>query len=196
MKHLRINSKKVKVPESWDELTWAQWQMLKTMPNDLAIVAYFFGMKPEELKSYKKLKNYFVVKAALSFLDTVPSSNKKPKDFLKLNDVPIAPKLDLLDMSIGQYQDMVQVARNENYNENDVIELVAMFLQPSLNDGIYDAGKADELKGDIACQLSVQDILDLQSFFLKSVTKSKPGIMQIYSNIATLLRKSLQVFQI
>lgn len=194
---LTINGKKRLIPTSWDGISFYRYCAISNMTGD-EVIAYFLGMSLDELMQYTHITNFEVVSSALSFLQELPTPNDKKTFTYYGKEYTI--EQEVLDMCIGQYKDTITIANGleeskEKANEQ-VKLLIATYLQPMIDKSGYDADRAEQLKEEIAEQLSVQDCINIQGFFLQKRMRLRDGIRTTSSQLNIPKKKTSLVYQI
>lgn len=192
---LTVNGIKKEIPTSWADIKFSEYELLTNM-DELETVGFFLGMTKKELKQYTEIQNYDMVVGALSFLTELPQPNNLD---IIYDGKPLKYDLDVLDICIGQYRDAIEITNmikpSLEESNKQIKLLIATYLQPIIDECPYDAAKVDILVNTISQKLSVQDYINIQSFFLNKLIKLKSGTKTTYTKLNIIKKKIWQVYQ-
>lgn len=165
MINFTLNSKKVSIPSSWEDVTFRQYcEILKNKKNTSELIAMFSGIDYEIIKK-ATIIGLDQVLIALSFLNKVPVI---PDDVPKIGPYSLVSRQKLQFESLDLFEDMRGVAvKADPANIVDFTErygtYVAMYLQ-KVRDGEYSREKADAMKEEVDSLPALQ-VISLGSFF-------------------------------
>lgn len=187
---IKVNKQDIEIPTSWSDIKFSEYETIAKLEG-IELIAYFLKMSKEELEQYTHIKNFELINQVLKFILIAPEP--QPVKTIKFNGKIYDAELEVLDMCIGQYKDAISLATDEVDN-NKVKLIVATYLQPTLDNSKYDSSRVDKLADEIANQLSVQDFIDIQGFFLQRLIKSRSGIRKTSTLLSTIKKRILLVF--
>lgn len=182
MIHFKLNSKKIQIASSWDDLKFRQYLGILNMKSDdiNGIISLCSDIPVDSLKSSIIIGLESVIQA-ISFLNTpanIPGYTSKvgPYSLPGTKD----GKFDIQFESLAQFEDMRQIMKAVPRNESrfDIIALtkayaqfVSIYLQ-KIRDGKYDPEKAKSMIAEVEEMPALEVICAGSFFFLKLMSLS------------------------
>ena len=193
----KINGKKHNIPTSYDDVTYAQYVTLITLPNTLIHQIHLFTGIPLETLQAAELKNLERIAIALSFINLSPKAEEGPKDIGKY----FVPK-DVTIESLGQFEDLRGLIQRRPADlasiENNLLwcdlclEASSIYVQ-KLKDGKYDSTKVSGVKEELK-EYPAMAIIQTGSFFFGKLLNTLTPTMTRYQRVSQLLKKLLRDF--
>lgn len=106
--------KKVKVPDSWDEVTVGQFQEFVESKRDYEKVSVLLDEDPEEVRKYDP-QSMSRVAEALSWISALPDQNRY-REFIEIDGVEYRLVKNLNGFSLGEWVDMDEYFKDEMRN--------------------------------------------------------------------------------
>lgn len=196
MKHYKLNDKPFTCPESWEEITLEQLLKIDTgITRSMETIVICTGIPEEEWNKSNDLKLIEEIAQDLAFVRSAEGLDygKKPSKFV-FNGVEVSALLDIGNLSIGQYQDLLQEVTNF-HNETDTVnqillypKITSIYLQPFVTKSDYDWVKAEEISKELYHH-SAMEVCAWGAFFIVKFKELRNGIMKDVQKLGTLQNK-------
>jgi hypothetical protein len=193
----KINGKRYDLPTSYDDVTYAQYIALLTLPNTLIHQIHLFTGIPIETLQSAELKNLEKIALALSFINLSPKAEEGPRDIGKY----FVPK-DVTIESLGQFEDLRALIHRRPTDlstiENNLLwcdlclEACSIYVQ-KLKDGKYDSQKVAGVKEELK-NYPAMPIIQTGSFFFGKLLSTLTGTTSRYQSLSQRLRRLLLDF--
>lgn len=178
---LKINNQSVRVPQSWKEITFRQYeQFIEIKDNDLFdVVCVFTGIKKEIWEASKQVANFYLIEQALSFINKPPKLKgiKCPYEIaIKGKTVQIPQTED--EYIVKEYEDLratIQMLSKEN--ENIGVKSYHKLIAPFLVRRIFSEYNTSNLMAteELIKELRLYDVIGMANFFLKNLIGLRGG---------------------
>lgn len=160
--------KKVKVPDSWDEVTIGQFQEFQESKRDYEKVSVLLDEDPEDIRKYDQQSMNRVL-SALSWIGELPDQNRY-NEFIEVDGVEYRLVKNLNGFCLGEWVDMDEYLKDEPANLHLIF---AMLYRPP---GEY---RAEDVMGRAKLfqeRVMIGQVYGSLLFFSHVVTKSTPNI--------------------
>lgn len=180
MVELEYNDVKIKVPDSWDDITLGKYEYFykqkpETHRERVALVAYACDVAPELLLEWPTA----IFNRILGYVDFIFGGNPiAPNPVITINGVIYAVPIED-ELSLGAYIDADELQRSE---ANNISGLLAIVCRPVGEK--YNFKNNDERQKMFAA-LPVIEVFGLLAFFLQVCTAYNLRT-QVYSNLQNL----------
>lgn len=187
----RLNSKRVKVASSWEDLTMSQYLQVQKLKDDfLQLVSICSGLDYEILKKAEIVGLESVIEAVkfVSKPPEIPSSVQK----LGKYTIPLDSKgqFNIQYKRLDQFEDMRKIMTGAK-DIGSIIEafpqFVAIYLQP-IRDGQYQFSKAMDMVEEVK-ELPALQVISLGSFFLIKLLTLSNGTPKTSQNTSQKPKK-------
>lgn len=113
---------KVKVPDSWDEVTVGQYQEIKQTDSDLEIVSILLDEDPEIIKKFDAHSMERILNC-LGWIKSMPQENIY-KAFIEVDGVEYRLVEDLSKFSLGEWIDMDEYLKDFTGNLHYILAML------------------------------------------------------------------------
>lgn len=191
-------TKSVKVPTSWDDITLKTFYDILDISNDSTIDIYtreckiISAVTGESLFTIQHLdlQSYTVLSSKLKFLST-PVPQRMPQDTVTLNSTTYIVDKFVKDITAQQYLDYKVRGTDKSVSKAQLTAgLISCFLHPkgsAYNDGTYDV---DKVIDDIMNFMTVPEVTALSTFFMIQYKALSKALIQ-YS--MRMVKKSKEI---
>lgn len=188
MKQFKLEGKQFNCPERWEDITLEQLLKINAgVDNVIEAISICTGLSQEELARSYDLVLMEELERTLMFLKDATGLRLElePKEIV-LNGVKVSPFSDIGKLPTAQYQDLkilIAEFHEQEGEEVDVIKrlslypkIVAIYLQPYIDNKEYDCEKADEY-AKILYQHSAVEVSAWGYFFIRRFQELRNGIL-------------------
>lgn len=191
-------TKSIKVPTSWDDITLKTFYDILDISNDSTIDIYtreckiISAVTDESLFTIQHLdlQSYTALSSKLKFLST-PVPQRMPEDTVTLNSTTYIVDKFVKDITAQQYLDYKVRGTDKSVSKAQLTAgLISCFLHPkgsAYNDGTYDI---DKVIDDIMNFMTVPEVTALSTFFMIQYKALSKALIQ-YS--VRMVKKSKEI---
>lgn len=191
-------TKSIKVPTSWDDITLKTFYDILDISNDSTIDIYtreckiISAVTGESLFTIQHLdlQSYTALSSKLKFLST-PVPQRMPEDTVTLNSTTYIVDKFVKDITAQQYLDYKVRGTDKSVSKAQLTAgLISCFLHPkgsAYNDGTYDI---DKVIDDIMNFMTVPEVTALSTFFMIQYKALSKALIQ-YS--VRMVKKSKEI---
>ena len=168
---------KVTVPESWNDVTFNQFEGIQRESDVLKRVSILTGIPVNLFSSYPELADFYVwLEGKLSWSSEWDEEDSKCESFIIGNEVFNFPK-DIGVLSIGLYEDIKKEVQENKDNLLSIYPLICASYYQLLKDGEYDYSKASTYV-NLFNEQPCRKVYNAASFFLSKVNELKSGTLK------------------
>ena len=181
----------ITIPESWDDVTFKQLQLIYNEEDSLKRVSVLTGIPVESFTKYPELADFYVwLESKLSWSSEWMEADNDGVVFVLEDDSFYFPK-DVGVLSIGLYKDIQKEATDNKDNIIDIYPLICASYYQLLKDGEYDYIKASELVPMFENQ-PCNKVYQAAGFFLSKVNVLRSGTKKgVRSRVIVMIRSLL-----
>jgi hypothetical protein len=193
----KINGSKYQIPTRWEDVTYAQYVALITLPFTIKHQISLFTGIPIDTLENAELKNLEKISIALAFLTVSPKTvDSKPTPMIG----PYVPPKDVTLQSVGQFEDLRALLMKvppDLATQEHQMQLADLYLEAcaiyitKVKFSKYDNNKVPEVKEELK-NYSCVEILQMGGFFLGKLANLSRGITTRSQSIFQRLKKALQ----
>lgn len=194
---LKINGKKINIPNGWDQVTFKQYEKFINLKKDslYEVVALFTGISAEKWEQSQQVENFYLVEKALSWLNDPPDFKKAKHPY----QIDIGGKRIIVPQSddeyiVKEYEDLratIQMEKKITYKSYP--KIAAIFLVRRIF-GEYNTKNYKETV-KLVKELSLYDVVGMGNFFLKSLVELRNGTNPVLRMWNMIRKKLTQVLR-
>lgn len=192
------------MPGGWHEVPFIKaFEIITQELSELEIMSLLTGHSVETLKQSTDLETIHYLKGSLLFLNKSPVQ-KNPEFPISvmgkaLPYVNYSDKFDLGKVTVGQVEDMqAEIQKVDQEDEQQILQvfpvLVAIYMQPIIDNGFYDYDKAIKIVSVVEEQVDYKTCINMGSFFLRKLAGLSNGRKNSLPKILSPLLKLKQGF--